>query len=211
MRARLGVCLVACATVLAALPAVAAPRTAAVVADVAGDANGANDQGLNYGGVGPPRDQTSLGNTAPQADLRALRLAPLRDRGRTTGIALTVTTTEPLQALGGSGRELVALVVVHVTSDCLFTIAVVTRSGRGPAAHLGSGGCSAPAVGGQLLTVQDARTVRVDLPYRLLPPDARPGRSVRVITMATRLSVSGSSSFFSLDTAYGGRGARLPR
>lgn len=211
MWARRCALLAVCATVVAALPALAAPRTAAVVIDVAGDANGVNDQGLRYGDISLLADQSSFGNVAPEADLRALRFAPLRGGGRTTGIALSVTTTEPLQAPGATGRDLVAHVIVHVTSDCLFSVAFVTRSGRAPVARLGSGGCSGAGTGDELPTTQDGRTVRVDLPYRLLPGDARPGRSLRDITMSTRLSLSGSSSFFSVDTAYGGRGARLPR
>ena len=205
MTVRRALVLLSCLGVLAPLPALAFPGPGPVLTDVAGDANGVNDQGEGLVG-----DQSGLGHSAPEADLRSVHLAPLRSKGRTTGMSLTVATTEPLRTHRGTGQEVALTVVAHVTSDCLFAVILTTRGDDVGPATLSSGGCG-DGVDRELPVIRRGSTVRVDLPYRLLPGEAAPGARLRDMRLSTRLAAEEGYAVGEIDGAHGGRGARLPR
>lgn len=206
MAARHTLALAACFAVLAPLPAVGAAPSPAVVTDVAEDANALNDQGEGLVG-----NRATPGQSAGEADLRELTFAALRTRGRTTGASITFTTQEPFQAHRRTGQALAMGLVAQVDGNCLFSLIVTTsQAGSVDTASLGRGGCTGAGAPVSLPAVQSGSTVRVDVPYELMPPQAQAGTQLRDVRVFTRLAPAQGVHVVEIDGAYGGRGARLP-
>ena len=185
---------------LSATPAGAA--SALVMSDRSGDANGVNDSG--EGAVG----DVAGGVSHPQADLRQVRLDPLRTTdGRTYGFSVTFTTEARPAPLATSPRlDTTYSLLMQPTPDCRLSVRYTATSaiaGSG-ALQLGNS-CSIQHREVPLRSVRSGRTVRVEVPYRVAPRQLQAGERVEQhyasTTAATRM----------LDTIYSRGLFTLPR
>ena len=188
--AAVSLALAASGTAVAAAPS-APSADRLVLPDVAGDANGLNDQG--EGRVG----NVSTSRQGDAADLREVVLAPLADRsGRTIGLRLSVTTTAPPAPLS-SGTPLVYGVVMQPHSDCRIVLEYVTGGTplSGPAQPAGRlrHSCDDGWYTEVPLTASlDGRTATVEAPYDLLPARAQAGAEAHSVAAYVRTAPFGA-------------------
>ena len=159
--------------------------------DRAGDANGLNDQGEGLvGGV-------STGRQVDQADLRAVDVRSPR-AGSRSGLRVSFTTTARPAPLA-DGTALAYGVVLEPRRDCRLLVEHVSGSrahGGAPTAptglltHTCDGGHRTEVV---LPTSVTGRTATVEVPYRLLPVDARTA-AVGATAYVRTLPVRGSAA-----------------
>ncbi|HVE69220.1 MAG TPA: hypothetical protein VNB64_11615 [Solirubrobacteraceae bacterium] len=199
-----------CAAVLpgAALAAGPGPARDLVMTDPAGDANGVNDQGSEHlvGNVVSPAA------SAAEADLLRVRLSPLRERSRVVGWSVAFRTAGRIGPHGRSGQDLQYGLVGQPTPDCRFVVEFTTNGvGRGVAHYGDSGGCGAGPRLVRLPAVVDGSSVRVDLPYRLLPEQLRPGTVLPDVSAWARLAPEALTPVGELDNVLRGpHSYRLP-
>jgi hypothetical protein len=208
-RTRKAVVGAACCAAILPLPALATVSPAELVlSDVAGDANGLNDQGSErlVGNVAAPA------GSAPEADLLRVRLSPLSERGRTTGWSVAFRVSGDIGPHQQSGEQLAYGLVAQPTEQCRFSVIFTTSdAGRGSAALTDSGGCGGDAGrSGALPAAVDGSVVRIDLPYRLLPRDLQAGTVLRDLQAFTRLVPGGSGAVGEIDGVRARGDFRLP-
>ena len=194
--------------VLVPLPALAAGGSGdLVMKDVAGDANGINDQGSEFivGDVPTP------GMSSAEADLRRVRLSPLREGGRTIGWSVAFRVSGPIGPHARTGEQLEYGVVAQPNRDCRFSVKFTTSGpGRGTAAFSNGGHCGERSGRFEVPARVDGSVVRVDLPYRLLPADVQPGVRLRDLQAWTRFSPQGTHGIGELDNVRAAGDYRLP-
>lgn len=199
----------ACCAAVLPLPAVAAVSPGdLVLTDVAGDANGLNDQGSErvVGNLATPAA------SSPEADLLRVRLSPLIERGTTTGWSVAFRVGGEIGPHQQSGEQLAYGLVAQPTEQCRVSVTFTTAgSGRGSAALADSGACGGDAGQSVELPVAvEGGAVRIDLPYRLLPRDLQPGVVLRDVQAFTRLVPGGSGAVGELDSVRARGDFRLP-
>lgn len=212
MKIRSAILAAACCGAVLPVAAVAetAPSRAGdlVIDDPAGDANAINDQGSErlVGNVAEPRA------SAPEADLLRIRLAPLREQGRVTGWSVAFRAAGPIGPHAATGQDLNYGIVAQPNSRCRFLIDFTTDvAGRGTARYADSGGCGGGPTTVALPLTVDGTYVRVDVPYRLLPPALRPGAVLPDVSAWTRIAPDALAPVGELDNVLRGRHAyRLP-
>jgi hypothetical protein len=197
-----------CAAALLPVPSFAAPPSAdLLLVDPAGDANGLNDQGSErlLGDVSTPA------GSAPEADLLRVRLAPLTERGRTTGWSVAFRVAGEIGPHTRTGEQLAYGLVAQPTQACRFSVVFTTDgAGRGTAALSDSGGCGSGPGEVPLTSRVDGTVVRVELPYRLLPRDLQAGAELRDVQAFSRLVPAGSGAVGELDSVRARGDFRLP-
>ena len=185
---------------MTAMPADAA--SALVMTDRSGDANGLNDSGEGVvGDIGG-------GKSFPQADLRQVRMDPLRTSdGRTYGFSVTFTTEARPAPISTSPRlDTTYSLLLQPTPDCRLSVrytATSSRSGSG-ALQLGNS-CSIQNREVPLRSVRSGRSVRIEVPYRVAPRQLQAGERVE------QHYASSTAGTRMLDTIYPRSYFALPR
>jgi hypothetical protein len=169
----------------------AAPPDRLALADIAGDANGLNDQGEGL-----------VGNVATtwqvrQADLRNVEVGPLTDvAGQRRGLRVTVTTTARPAPLA-TGTPLAYGLVMQPHRDCRVVVEYLSRGASPtgqpvPAAarliHSCDGGHYTEV---ELAAALQGRTVTIDVPYDRLPAQAQAGAEAHSLAAYVRTAPFG--------------------
>lgn len=209
MITRAALALAAVAATLAAVPASAQPPARQLVLqDVAGDANGLNDQGSErvVGDIAIP------GLSSPEADLLRVRLAPLKQSGRVIGWSLSFRLAGRVGPNSRTGQDLAYGLVAQASEACRFQVLYQTHGSRaGGASTTSSGGCGATETRAQPLAATVAGDlIRVDLPYAFLPDAVRRGVVLRDIQAFVRLVPGGTAPLGELDAVRADDQYQLP-
>jgi hypothetical protein len=189
-------CLIVTACLLAGPGAVAASadsNSRMALEDVAGDANGLNDQGEGLVG------NIALGRQVAQADLRRVALVPLPGEDAASGLRLRIRTTTAPAPLA-DGTPLAYGLVMQPHPDCRIVLEYVSegtsRTGHAVAErarliHSCEDGHYQEV---PLPASVSGRSATVDVPYALLPEQAQAGAVAHSVAAYVRTAPFGDTN-----------------